>query len=952
MGMLKFGHASVSTPVVCPGKWVDRITPKGRIVTAKDVIAKYDPSEWLLSHVTIMAAVDVDLADPSKPKSNYLIKPEYSIFVNNNGDSWERKLLASASQSFIGADNYCFLAGTRVLMFDGIYKPIEDVKEGDKVINRKGEIGKVTKTYKHQANNLLEVSGDKILSRRLYVTKEHPFWVYHARETCPKTGKPNFFNKDKDFYHLNKWVGFSVGVHKAAGERYPIGLVPDWVEAGNLNSDRDFFTHPISNIEISNEEINENRAELIGWFLAEGFYDHKNNSSEEESGVTFALGNDETDVAERLSLLLIKEFGESFRDNCAPRIYESQSGSYTLTVSNAKVAQFFKKWCGKYAWAKRLPEEAMFLSKKLQAIIIKHCINGDGCGEHQSRGYSIELKSRDLIQQFNWMMWRLGLLPTYKEVGVLPRYTDCEIVGGFEIYTDPLTGKRSRPGYFIRLSTRDSKRLNEIVGCEDERISNRQSKKIAHIFREDDASWLISKIDYLKEIEGTFDVYNIEVEGDNSYVVEGVTVHNCEHVQIPELSKGKVIDLALRNVPFAKDKDGKDLDTLYVDILIATNKKHTDLIEKIQSGEYGAVSMGCLIKYSQCSQCGRIAEDESQACKHIRYFKNNFFYDKNGIKRIIAELCGRAEEPDSCKFIDASWVRKPAFEGAVKNKILELDGDLSDKLMKAVSFPSFEYQPGMYLKAASQTAIDIVNEIEAQEGDNPKPPADDVGFPEAPPESKKPIETETPSEDAPLGEGDSAAPDADSLGDLAAPGGGAGGGEVPPPEPQIEEPKEDATVQEVKDLVKNQILNEIRREILKEQASENTSEQRPTDLETSTNNNLVKDASFRKIFASAKKIKNDRLYNGLMILSNLKNWNQFKRYGYNHDDVLGILHFVDRNISTSPVGIDAIKTLSRVKLGSDGLVPFFTKMIVEIGRKPGKIESKKIASWAKILRNF
>ena len=93
MAMLRFGHAAVVNKVVCPGKWVDNVVPKGRIVVAKDVVAQFDPSKWLLSHVTIMASVDVDRADPSDPKSNYLIKPEYSIFVNNNGDSWERRKL-------------------------------------------------------------------------------------------------------------------------------------------------------------------------------------------------------------------------------------------------------------------------------------------------------------------------------------------------------------------------------------------------------------------------------------------------------------------------------------------------------------------------------------------------------------------------------------------------------------------------------------------------------------------------------------------------------------------------------------------------------------------------------------------------------------------------------------------------------------------------------------------
>lgn len=525
MPMLKYGHAAVVNKVVCPGKWVDKVVPKGRIVVAKDVVARFDPSKWLLSHVTIMASVDVEKVNPSDPKKNFLIKPEYSIFVNNNGDSWERSLLKIASKTFLGADNF------------------------------------------------------------------------------------------------------------------------------------------------------------------------------------------------------------------------------------------------------------------------------------------------------------------------------------------------------------------------------------------------------------------------------------VEHVQIPELSKGKIIDVALREVPFAKGPDGKDLESLYVDILIATNKKHTDLVEKIKSGEYSAVSMGCLIKYSICTQCGRIAEDESQSCKHVKYFKGNYFYDENGIKRIVAELCGSVDDPESCKFIDGSWVRKPAFEGAVKNKILELSPDLSEKIQKAVAFPSFEYQPGMYLKAASQSAQQIVNELEA--ADEAAPPKDDFGFPEAPAGEGKPLSVDTPPT-----EGE--APVDDSLGG-GAPGADMGGGlGGAPAEPAIEEPKEDASVQEVKDMYKRQILNEIRRQIMKEDAkAQGENNSRPTELETDTNDNLVsKSAGLKKIIASAKKLSNDRLYNGLMILSNLKNWNQFKKYGYNRKDVLGILHFVDKNLSETPVGSDAVKTLSTVKLGSDGMVPFFTKMIVEIGRKPNKIESKKLASWAKILSNF
>lgn len=418
----------------------------------------------------------------------------------------------------------------------------------------------------------------------------------------------------------------------------------------------------------------------------------------------------------------------------------------------------------------------------------------------------------------------------------------------------------------------------------------------------------------------------------------------CEHVQIPELSKGKIIDVALREVPFCKSSNGEDLTTLYVDILIATNKGHKDLIEKIQSNEYNATSMGCLIQYSICSQCGRIAEDESEACKHVKYFKGNHFYDKNGVKRIVAELCGSSDNPESCKFIDASWVRKPAFEGAVLNKILPFDVDLSEKLQKAVAIPSFEYMPGMYLKAASDAAS-LYKDVRAQEEAAPEPPKDDFGFPDAPPESEKSLSVDTPPDEGASAE----TPPVE-----AAPGGadslGLGGGVAP--EPQIQEPKEDATVSEVKDMIKRQLLNQMRREIMKEEAKEQ-SEQRPTELEDASNDNLVqKMAGYKKVLASAKKLKNDRLYNGLMILSNLKDWKKLKRYGYNRDDAIGLLHFIDRNVSDKPVGMDAIKALSKVKLGSDGLLPFFTKIIVEIGRKPSAYEGKKLASWGKILNQI
>lgn len=134
-----------------------------------------------------------------------------------------------------------------------------------------------------------------------------------------------------------------------------------------------------------------------------------------------------------------------------------------------------------------------------------------------------------------------------------------------------------------------------------------------------------------------------------------------EHIQIPEMSKGKILDAAARNIG----------DSVYVDILVATDRKHKPLVSAITSGQLGTLSMGCSVNFTICSKCGNVAEDETQLCSDIRYFKGSEFIDEMGVTRKIAELCGHIDaEPGSVGFIEGSWVANPAFKGAVIRNIL------------------------------------------------------------------------------------------------------------------------------------------------------------------------------------------------------------------------------------------------------------------------------------------
>ena len=418
-----------------------------------------------------------------------------------------------------------------------------------------------------------------------------------------------------------------------------------------------------------------------------------------------------------------------------------------------------------------------------------------------------------------------------------------------------------------------------------------------------------------------------------------------ENVQSPELSKGKVINVALREVTLRKRIDGKDLTTLYVDILIATNRMHQDLIEKIISGEYNATSMGCLIAYSQCSQCGNIASDEPQLCQHVRYYKNNFFHDKNGVRRIVAELCGRAEDPESCKFVDASWVRKPAFEGAVLRNIVEPGDDVSEKIRAAIQVPSFKAEPGMLLRAASEAASTLLREIKAEEeaeapAADAEPPAADMDSPSADETAEPPMGLDQPADPA-------AEQGAAGLGDM-------GTGAEPQAEPQIQEPAEDATVKEVEELFTKNILNKIRSKLLKDEAKQKAKqEDRPLESEEASRTSIVRDANnYQRLLLAAKAQGNPKLINGVHILSNTSDWPSFKKYGYTKKDALGLLAFADRAFSKNPVEPDTVKALANIKVAGTSSQEIFTHLILETGKKISSDHGKRILKWAKILSDF
>lgn len=184
-----------------------------------------------------------------------------------------------------------------------------------------------------------------------------------------------------------------------------------------------------------------------------------------------------------------------------------------------------------------------------------------------------------------------------------------------------------------------------------------------------------------------------------------IGAHNfLEHVQVEDLSKGRIIDAVARDIG----------DSIYVDILVATDRKHADLVADIEEERLGTLSMGCSVEFTTCTKCGNVAVDETELCECIKYAKGNVFLDERGRRHRIAELCGhQSEDPTGgVTFIEASWVASPAFTGAVMRNIISpeaLNARTANRMQEILSSPPPQWVNGsdVRVKAASEAEVVI-----------------------------------------------------------------------------------------------------------------------------------------------------------------------------------------------------------------------------------------------------
>jgi hypothetical protein len=391
----------------------------------------------------------------------------------------------------------CFQAGTKITMKDSTVKPIEDIKVGDEVLTTSGRIKRVTKLFSALYNK--GIYKIKFLGRShgstgtLFVTEEHPFYVIK---------KENI----NQIYRVKQLVANGAKGEVGAlifAPDYERELVPEFIKVSDLRVG-DYVAIPY------NEEVKKTAystremARLLGYYLSEGYVGFESradtNGEKVPVSVSFSFHNDEkefiSEVMELCKLLTRKEpkVETSLVAHCSEVIIHDRNLASTLYYLG-----------GKYSKSKKLAEEVLYWPPELQLEIIGTFINGDGFSKD---GIStLETASENLAYQFEKLLLRNKIIYTIEDV----IYPPCE-------------GFNSKPSQTWKISI--GKTYSPIISKYSYKVEDTElvKEKNQKFFYNNCLFVPITSIEF-EEYDGK--IYNFEVQDEETYIANGIGVHNC-----------------------------------------------------------------------------------------------------------------------------------------------------------------------------------------------------------------------------------------------------------------------------------------------------------------------------------------------------------------------------------------------------------------------------------------
>lgn len=379
--------------------------------------------------------------------------------------NWREIAIKEELQATRGFENYgCFPYDARVLMEDFSYKKISEVHVGEYVIAHTGKSRRVISTFKRPYNSSFSYIFTSGFDSPIICTPEHPLFTENG-----------------------------------------------WVNASDLKKG-DFILTPSIKIKHDSPFVVENDEDflwLLGLYLAEGqiadkkekIYVHKNRavrgSGANSGSINFHLHKDESFLSDRINSITKRLFGIEIKN-----YFKKDSLSRTVYLYSVSLRDKLCELGGKGAKEKKLHPRLLMLPPSKQMNIVRGWFAGDGSVRQTGRAVAVTI-SRQLVEDMRTILLRNKIACSIRTRKAYKNHQES-----YELH---LFGENA-----------EKVRLNGFKVGEGRKHGNFGYKNVGdEVFRR------IDKIVVGKNPNQGKNVYNLEVEEDNSYIVNGFAVHNC-----------------------------------------------------------------------------------------------------------------------------------------------------------------------------------------------------------------------------------------------------------------------------------------------------------------------------------------------------------------------------------------------------------------------------------------
>ena len=371
----------------------------------------------------------------------------------------------------------CFLAGTKVTLVDGSRKPIEDIRIGDAVLTHTGKSGLVTSLQKRDySGKVYRVRAEG--EDPVYCTSEHPF-----------------LSVPQDQVRIVKW-GSKHGWKTATTD-------PQWVPAEHLDKEQNLLCSAFPTEITTPDYVTEEFARLLGYYLADGSItrnrDKEINGFEICASIDNPIHQEIDDICTALSV----------PNSPCRRAHAMSDKASVIGVYGHELAARIWRLCSGVAKTKTLDASVLLWDPALQRVLLGAYINGDGCCTPNG-ALQISTASENLAHQVVLMLQRIGVVPSLQCVTHKPGKT------GFNFH--------ETEEWITYIGKQQTAALSDV--CYKVKAAEIKSTKIT---RKVYGAHVLTPIrEFCWEEHASIPVYNFSVAGDESYQVNGLSVHNCK----------------------------------------------------------------------------------------------------------------------------------------------------------------------------------------------------------------------------------------------------------------------------------------------------------------------------------------------------------------------------------------------------------------------------------------